>query len=253
MQLIDTHCHLFLEEFDSDRKEIINRSIESDIIYLINPNVDASTIIALYSTCQINPKVCLPALGLHPCSVKEDYKTQLETIKQYIDKNKPIAIGEIGIDLYWDKTTIEQQKLALEEQLQWAVDMNLPVLIHNRDAFDQVFEIVQKYPSLHGVFHAFSGNLEQAEKVLNTKFFFGIGGVVTFKNAGLDKIVQEIPIDRILLETDAPYLTPVPYRGKRNEPGYLKSIAEKIAEIKGMSAKDVASITTQNAKSLFGI
>jgi TatD DNase family protein len=253
MQLIDTHCHLFLDEFDNDRDEIIRNSIVSGIERIINPNVDAFTLHALQNTCQINPDVCLPAYGLHPCSVKEDFKSQLAIINEHIKHNKPIAIGEIGIDLYWDETFVEFQKIALEEQLIWASELKLPVIIHNRDAFDVMFSIVQRYPMLNGVFHAFSGSIEQVLKALDTNYFIGIGGVVTFKNSGLDKVVHDIPLDRIVLETDAPYLTPTPHRGKRNEPSYLKIIAAKIAEVKNISIEEVAKVTTQNAKRLFGI
>jgi TatD DNase family protein len=253
MQFIDTHCHLFLEEFDSDRLEIVNISIKSGVVKMINPNVDTSTLNALFNTCLINPSVCIPALGLHPCSVKSDYKNQLSEIKKYIIKNRPIAIGEIGIDLYWDKTTVEEQKHVFEEQLKWAIEFNLPVIIHNRDAFEYVFNIVKKYTQLIGVFHAFSGTFEQAKQVLETNFYFGIGGVVTFKNAGLGQVVENIPLERIVLETDSPYLTPAPHRGKRNEPSNLMLIASKIAEIKNLPVEQVAKITTQNAKNLFGL
>jgi TatD DNase family protein len=253
MQFIDTHCHLFLDEFNNDRLEVINKSIECGVIKIVNPNVDVSTINALNETCQLNQSVCLPALGLHPCSIKDDYKSQLNIIEQHINRNKPIAIGEIGIDLYWDKTFIEEQKIALEDQLDWALKLNLPVIIHNREAFDIVYAIVSAKPNLRGVFHAFSGTNEQAQKILDLGFYFGIGGVITFKNSGLDSVAENIPLESIVLETDSPYLTPAPHRGKRNDPTYLIQIATKIAEIKKTSIEEVALVTTQNAKSLFGI
>jgi TatD DNase family protein len=253
MQFIDTHCHLFLEEFDNDRIDIINQSIKAGVIAMLNPNIDASSLEALHETCQINPFVCIPTLGLHPCSVKEDYQNQLAEIKHHFNEYRSVAIGEIGIDLYWDKTFIKEQKKAFEEQLNWAIDLNLPVIIHNRDAFDTVYEITKDKPKLRGVFHAFSGTNEQAQKILDLGFYLGIGGVVTFKNSGLDRVLENIPLEKIVLETDSPYLTPAPHRGKRNNPSYLLLIATKIAEIKQVGIEEVALKTTQNAKNLFGI
>lgn len=253
MQFIDSHCHLYLEEFDNDRVDIINQSIKAGVISMLNPNVDASSLKALHDTCLINPFVCLPALGLHPCSVKEDYQNQLTIIKQYFSEYRSVAIGEIGIDLYWDKTFIEEQIKAFEEQLNWAIELNLPVIIHNRDAFDITYQSTKDKPKLKGVFHAFSGTNEQAQKILDLGFYLGIGGVVTFKNSGLDRVVENIPLERIVLETDSPYLTPAPHRGKRNDPSYLLLIASKIAEIKQIGIEEVAAKTTLNAKSLFGI
>lgn len=253
MKLIDTHCHLFLEEFDSDRKELIHKSVSEGIEYFILPNVDVQTIDSLLETCKISPDRCLPAIGLHPCSVKQDYKEQLKIHKSYLQKQKFIAVGEIGVDLYWDKTTISEQLITFEQQLQWAKEYNLPVIIHNRDAFNETYNVVKNNQGITGVFHAFSGSAEQAQKVIELGFYVGIGGVVTFKNGKLDKVIPHIPLSKVILETDAPYLTPVPFRGKRNEPLYMKYIVSKLAEIYGLSEDEIATVTTHNAKQLFNI
>ena len=253
MELIDTHCHLFLEEFDSDVQAVVQRSVHQGISTIINPNVDESTLNALNKICADFPDICKPAYGIHPCSVKENYKALLSTIEMALANNKAVAIGEIGLDLYWDKTFYKEQVEAFEMQLQWAKETHLPVIIHTRDAMEQALDIVQKHPDVKGVFHAFSGTVEQAKRAIDLGYVLGIGGVVTFKNGGLDKIIGSIDLKNLVLETDAPYLTPTPYRGKRNEPSYLQLIVSKLAEIYQVEKEDVAKTTTDNAKKVFNL
>lgn len=253
MGLIDTHCHLFLEEFDTDRAEVINSSVQKGINKMILPNVDVATIKPLQETTIIKPAHLYGAMGLHPCSVKSDFKDVLKSIEYELKGGNYVAVGEIGIDLYWDKTYLKEQELALHEQINWALELNLPVILHCRDSFDNVYEIVKQYPSLTGVFHAFTGTYDQALKVMSLGFYMGIGGVVTFKNSGLDKVVEQIPLKHVVLETDSPYLTPTPFRGKRNLPEYTQLVAQKISEIQNLPFDEVSKITTQNALALFRI
>jgi TatD DNase family protein len=252
MNFIDTHTHLFLEEFDSDRENVIKRAINAGIQKMVLPNVDSSTIQPMFDTCNLAPANCLPAIGLHPTSVKENYADELNILESSLKQNNFVAIGEIGIDLYWDKTFFNEQVMALERQLDWAVHYNLPVILHCRQSFNEVYGIVRKYKNLKGVFHAFSGNEQDAHKVIDLGFYLGIGGVVTFKNSGLDKVLENISLEHIVLETDSPYLTPVPFRGKRNESAHIILVAEKIAQIKNVDVQKVET-TTSNAKDLFNI
>lgn len=253
MELIDTHCHLFLEEFDSDVQAVVQRSVHQGISTIINPNVDETTLDALDKICSDFPDICKPAYGIHPCSVKENYKSLLSLIEKTLTNNKAVAIGEIGLDLYWDKTFYKEQVEVFEIQLQWAKETHLPVIIHTRDAMEQALDIVQNHPDVKGVFHAFSGTLEQAKRATDLGYVLGIGGVVTFKNGGLDKIISSIDLKNLVLETDAPYLTPTPYRGKRNEPAYLQLIVSKLAEIYEVEKEDVAKTTTYTAKKVFNL
>jgi TatD DNase family protein len=253
MVFIDTHAHLFLEEFDNDRNEIIEKSIKSGVQKIVVPNVDVATLHPILNTCSIAPQNLFPAIGLHPCSVKANFRDELSVLREAIIQEKIKAIGEVGIDLYWDKTYYPEQVIALEEQIKWALENNLPIILHCRESLEQVYEIVKKYKNLKGVFHAFMGTVEQAKKITGLGFYLGIGGVVTFKNSGLDKIVEQISIENILLETDSPYLTPAPHRGKRNEPAYLGIVARKLAEIFQLPLEEIAFITTANAEKLFKI
>lgn len=253
MYYIDSHAHLFLEEFNNDRNEVIERAYNKGIHKMLLPNVDSSTLQHLLDTCQIAPDFLFPAIGLHPGSVNADYEDELFYLKKSLEKRKYVAIGEVGIDLYWDKTFYNEQILVLKEQLQWAKDFNLPVILHSRESFGQVYETVKKSEGLRGVFHAFTGTFEQAQKIIDLGFYVGIGGIVTFKNSGLDKVVAHIPLDNIILETDSPYLAPVPYRGKRNEPSYLNNIAEKLANVYGKSLEEIVKRTSINAEKLFAI
>jgi len=251
--LIDTHTHIYLKEFNDDRNAVIEKCMSNGINKLLLPNIDTSTIESLHSTCE-KYSCCKPMMGLHPCSVKEDFEKELNSIKTYLYNGNYIAIGEIGIDLYWDKTTLTIQKKAFEEQINWAKELHLPIVIHARDSYEEIFEVLDKIhdSSLFGVFHCFTGSLKQAKKIIDYgNFKMGIGGVVTFKNGGLDKTLQNIELKHLMLETDSPYLSPSPYRGKRNESTHLKLIAEKLAIIYNCTFEEIAEITTRNAKMLF--
>ena len=253
MQFIDTHTHIFLPEFDSDRDQVIKNAQESGVEKILLPNVDRNTIKRLNSLVEKYPDFCLPMIGLHPTSVNGNYTDELKLVEDHLETGKYVAVGEIGIDLYWDKTFKEQQEKAFRYQIDLAKKYKLPIVIHARDSFDEIFKIMDDVidENLSGVFHAFTGNEKQAERVVEWGFKIGIGGIVTFKNSGLDKVVNNIDINHIVLETDSPYLAPVPKRGKRNESAYIVHIAKKIAEIKNISLEEVATITTNNAKQLF--
>ena len=252
--MIDTHSHIYHKNFDDDFSEMMLRAQAEGVNEIYLPNIDVESIGALQKVAAENSN-CKPMMGLHPGSVKEDYQEQLATIfKQLEDPTQKFyAVGEIGIDLYWDKTFIEQQMKAFAIQISKAKEMGLPIVIHCREAFNEVFEILEAYhdDQLFGIFHCFTGNLEQAQKAIDLNMKLGIGGVVTFKNGGLDKVVEDIDLAHMVLETDAPYLAPAPFRGKRNEPSYLKYIAEKIAELKQLGLEEVDRITTANAKAVF--
>jgi len=252
----DTHTHIYLEEFDPDRGDVIRKAVESGVEKLLLPNIDSTSWEPLLSLCEAFPDHCFPMAGLHPSSVMEEtVKSELHLVEQQLANRKYYAVGEIGIDLYWDKTFLAAQQAAFRQQLRWAKELKLPVAIHMRSSFQEVWDIVKEEagPDLRGVFHCFSGNLEQALKVIGAGFFLGIGGVITFKNSGLQEVVREIGLDHVLLETDAPYLAPVPFRGQRNEPAYIPLIASKIAEITGASLNTVAEKTSTNAATLFNL
>ena len=256
MILIDTHAHLYLDEFENDRETIIQNAIRSGVKHILCPNIDSESLSALDTICENHPGFCHPMMGLHPTSVKENYKEEIEIIRKRLFEsphNRYKAIGEIGIDLYWDKTFKTQQEEAFALQLEWAITKNLPIAIHSRDSFEAIMDVLQHFDSLTGVFHCFSGNVNQAEQVVNKGFLLGIGGVVTFKNAGLDKVVQAMDLSDIVLETDAPYLAPMPFRGKRNESAYISLVAQRIAQIKDVSFAEVCQITSENAIKLFNL
>jgi TatD DNase family protein len=255
MFLIDTHTHLYLEEFDSDRREMVERAIQAGVEKMLLPNIDSSSIQGMLELCDAFPENCLPMIGLHPTSVKDNFEEELKLVDEFIEKQKFYAIGETGIDLYWDKSHQKEQNLAFIHQINLAKKYKLPIVIHSRNSFNELFEVLeaQTGPDLTGVFHCFSGNLDQAEKIISLGFMLGIGGVITFKNSGLEKVVDELNLDHIVLETDAPFLAPVPFRGKRNESAYIRIVVEKIAEIKNMTLDAVAEITTANAYQLFKI
>ena len=253
---IDSHTHLYLEEFDPDRDDAIRNAISSGVGKMLLPNIDSQSWEPMLKVCRQFPLHCFPMAGLHPTSVFTDtFEKELQQVEEWLSKEKFIAIGEIGIDLYWDKTYQPEQEQAFRFQLKLAKKLNLPVVIHMRNSFEEVWEVVKSEagPELKGVFHCFSGNLEQAQLVIEAGFFLGIGGVITFKNAGLQQVVAEVGLEHLLLETDAPYLSPVPYRGKRNESAYIPLIAAKVAEMTGASLKHVAEITTANAIRLFNL
>lgn len=256
MIFTDTHTHLYSNQFDEDREQVIETCLNDEITRLFLPNIDKNSVDGMMSLVNQYPNNCFPMIGIHPCSVNQDWKQEIKEYEQLLTQHKFYAIGEIGIDLYWDKTFVNEQKEAFEYQILLAKKEKLPIVIHARDSFNEIFEIVDKHndENLTGIFHCFTGTIEQAQKIMNYGGFkMGIGGVVTFKNAGLDKVVAQIPMEYLVLETDSPYLAPHPYRGKRNESSYLKIIAHKIAELKGISIQEVADITTANSKQIFGI
>lgn len=250
---IDTHTHLYSEEFNLDRTDIIANAISLGVEKFFLPNVDSNSINGMLELEKEFPIHCYPMMGLHPCSVKEDYKKELAVVKSWLDKRRFAAIGEIGIDLYWDKTFVKEQEFAFKQQIEWALEFNYTIVIHCRNAFDEIFSILNSYEKLpKGIFHCFSGNIEQARHILSFgNFKLGIGGVVTFKNSGLDKVVEQLNLSDIVLETDSPYLAPNPYRGKRNESAYIPLIAQKIADIKLVPLKEIELITTKNAEDIF--
>jgi len=252
--MIDTHTHLYSQEFDADRDAIIQSAINSGISKMLMPNVDVDSIAGMHDLVKKFPQNCFAMMGLHPCSVTENWEKDLLIIKEWLDKENYCAVGEIGIDLYWDKTTLELQQNAFKTQIKWAKEKKLPIVIHVREAFSECFEIVDDMndENLTGVFHCFSGNLEQAKHIIKYGGFkLGIGGVVTFKNGGLDKVLPEIDLEHLILETDSPYLAPAPHRGKRNESLYLNLVASKLAELKGVDLKTIDEVTTKNALELF--
>lgn len=255
MKLIDTHTHLYLPEFDTDRDEVVSRAVDSGIIKILLPNIDTDSVEPMLDMVKRYPGICFPMLGLHPTSVKEDYSSILDKLEILFAENKYVAIGEIGIDLYWDKTFLKEQMIAFKRQITFALKNNLPVAIHSRDAFPEIFSVLEEFKGekLSGVFHAFSGSLNDALRALGLGFKLGIGGVVTFKNSGLGRIVQETGPENIILETDSPYLTPVPHRGKRNESSYICIINKKLAELFGKSEEEIAAITYSNSVSLFNL
>tara|TARA_Y100000589_G_scaffold154958_1_gene147534 strand:+ start:1315 stop:2082 length:768 start_codon:yes stop_codon:yes gene_type:complete len=253
MFLIDSHTHLYLKEFQKDLDLLIDNAFQKNIKKFLLPNIDLNTIDDIISLCNKYPQSCYPMIGLHPCSVKKNYLTVLKTMEEKIKSAKFIAIGEIGIDLYWDKSFFIEQKKAFEIQLKWAKEHQLPVVIHSRNSFNEIYEILKTEAdeNLRGVFHCFGGDLVEAKKILDLNFFLGIGGILTFKNSGLESVIKNVPIEKILIETDAPYLAPTPFRGKRNEPQYLSIIARKLCEIKKISMEELTENLYKNTNSLF--
>jgi TatD DNase family protein len=251
---IDSHSHIYSEEFSSDREEAIQRAIHSGIHKIILPNIDSSTIKPMMDLADSNPNLFIPLIGLHPTSVKEDFNKELEIMEYWLNKRKFLGIGEIGIDLYWDKTLLNEQTEAFRIQIGWAKKAKIPIVIHVRDSFAEVFEVIEqeKDESLFGVFHSFTGTAEQASQVIELGFKIGVGGIVTFKNSGLDAVIQQVALEHILIETDSPWLAPVPHRGKRNESAYITAIATKIATLHNITIEEVGATTTQNTKQLFG-
>ncbi|NMA73166.1 MAG: TatD family hydrolase [Bacteroidales bacterium] len=257
MRVIDSHSHLYLEQFKSDLPEVIARAKGVGIEKILLPNVDDTTISSLLEMCSIWSDYCYPMMGLHPTSVKKDYLLKLKTVKKELDRNldRYIGVGEIGLDFYWDKTFIREQKKALIEQLNWAVQYDLPVVIHCREAFSDIFEVLEEFKELplRGVFHSFTGTKEELLNALSYEsFYIGINGIVTFKNASLSELIPFIPTERLLLETDAPYLAPVPMRGKRNESSFLIHTLMKVASCYSIGVDDLGIITIKNTKRLFG-
>ena len=251
---VDTHSHIYSEEFSTDRAEAVSRARKVGVNRIILPNIDSSSIKPMLDLTDSEPGYFLPLIGLHPTSVKEDFRKELEIIEYWLAKRKFYGIGEIGIDLYWDKTFLTEQIEAFRVQIDWAKELKIPIAVHVRDSFDEVMEVLQekKDVSLKGVFHSFTGTIEQANQIIELGFKIGLGGIVTFKKSGLDFVVPEIGLQNILLETDSPWLAPVPHRGHRNECSYLPSIASKVAELHNINIEKVAQVTSKNAQELFG-
>lgn len=255
MILTDTHTHLYSKDFDADRDEMIHRALEKGINRFFIPAIDSGHTASMYDLEKKYPDNIFLMMGLHPTSVKENYLEELEHIEQQFAAREFYAVGETGIDLFWDKSFLKQQQEAFRYQLRLAKSRCLPVVIHCREAFDEIFEVLEseKSEEMFGIFHCFTGDHIQAQKAISYNMKLGIGGVITFKNGGIDKFLETIPIEDIVLETDSPYLAPVPYRGKRNESAYIEIVAQKIADIYGLSLQEVAHITTQSSREVFKV
>lgn len=257
MQFIDTHTHLFHSQFDSDREEMMQRSMQSGVKRVLLPNIDVSTYDQMMKMVRDYPGVAFPMMGIHPTHIGEDREDQLKAVERAFDENADafVAVGEIGIDLYWEKDKLAWQQQAFARQIDVALKHDKPIVIHARDSFNEIFEIVEEKQNgkLRGVLHCFTGNLEQANRCLELGLHLGIGGVATFKNGGLDAVLPHVPTDKLVLETDSPYLAPVPYRGKRNESSYVPIVAQRVAEFTGLKLTEVAAITTANAEKLFNL
>ena len=255
MIFTDTHTHLYSEEFKDDREEMVLRAIEAGVTRLFLPNIDIKSIQPMLDLVWQFPENCFPMMGLHPCSVDEHVEAHLYQVQKWFKKRKFYAVGEIGLDFYWSVEFKDQQIMAFKKQIQWAIQQNLPINIHSRNSTDEVIAILQemKHPLLRGIFHCFSGNALQAAQITNLGFYLGIGGVLTYKKSELPAAIENIALQHIVLETDAPYLSPMPYRGKRNESAYVVYVAQKLAELKNTTLQNVAEITTQNSKNIYGI
>lgn len=255
MQLIDSHTHLYLTQFDDDREEVVKRAIEKGVTKMLLPNIDRNSVEAMINMSADYPGICYPMIGIHPTSIKDDYRKQLQVVHENIRKYKFIAIGEIGIDLYWDTTYATEQEEAFTEQIKIAGKENLPLVIHTRESLEVVLSLLDeaKIPGLRGVFHAFTGDYSQACQIIERGFLIGVGGILTFPNSSLDKTLERIDMKNIILETDSPFLAPVPKRGKRNESAYLRYIAERLSEIKKRPLEEIAQITTSNCNKLFNL
>ncbi len=255
MTLIDTHAHIYSKQLISDLPAILDRADKGGVGQILMPAIDATTHAAMLQVEQQYPGRCISMMGLHPCSVGENYVEELRLVEDFLTKRTFIAVGEIGLDFYWDLTYKDQQVIAFNRQVELALAYDIPIVIHSRNSTEECLEIVKQYQKgkLRGVFHCFSGDRAQAQQVIDLGFYLGIGGVVTFKNGGLDKALEGIPLEYIVLETDAPYLAPVPYRGKRNEPSYIEYVAYKLAELYKIEVETVAAATTSNAKKLFSL
>lgn len=253
--MIDTHSHLFVEEFSDDLRQTIQRAKDAGVTYIFMPNIDDTTISDMLRVCSEFPGYCFPMLGFHPTSVNAQSMSVVKDMKRLLDGEHPyIAIGEVGMDLYWDKTYLKEQQRVFDEQIQWALEYQLPLVIHCREAYPELFEVLKPYKDteLSGVFHSFTGTQDEADELMEyTRFMIGVNGVVTFKKSSLPGILQSIPLNRLVLETDSPYLAPTPYRGKRNESSYIVKVAEKLAELYEMGLEDIKRQTLQNALKVF--
>ena len=255
MVFIDTHTHLYLDAFDQDREQVIRAALDRQVNIMLLPNIDRSSISSMHLLCSQYPGICLPMIGLHPTSVKGDHMEEMQAIEDYIENQRYVAIGEMGMDLYWDRTYEKEQEQVFRRQVRLALDHHLPIVIHSRNAVDRIIALLKEEwdSRLTGVFHCFSGSLSQAVQITEMGLYLGIGGVLTFPKSNLDQVARQIGLEYLLLETDAPFLAPVPYRGKRNESAYLPLIAARLADVKGITVDEVAEVTTANARKLFNI
>lgn len=253
MVLIDTHCHLYLKEFDNDRPEVIKRAKNAGVSKFYLPSIDSKVIDEMLRMEVEYKDECIAMIGLHPCSVNESYTQELKIVEDWLSKRKFVAVGEIGLDFYWDKTFTNEQYAAFNKQMEWALAYKLPIVIHTRQAMQETIDAVMPFAKrgLGGIFHCFGDTIEAAQQIIDMGFLLGIGGVITYKNAGLAPVIEAIDLEHMVLETDAPYLSPVPHRGKRNESSYLLDVAQKLADIKHVSVEEVASVTTRNAEKIF--
>ena len=255
MKFINTHSHVYSKEFDADRNEVLQRAADAGIIRIVLPDIDAAHRRAMLAVCKTNKSLCVPLIGIHPTSVNENYKTELKEFDKAVKHEKPIGIGEIGVDLYWNTVFKNEQREVFLHQIRYALAKNLPVVIHVRNAFDEIFELLESLGNqkFKGIFHCFSGNYEQAQAAIAMGFHIGIGGVITYRKAGLDKLVTHLPLEHIVLETDDPWLTPISCNARRNEPAFVVAVAEKVAECKNVPLSEIARITTENAMSIFSL
>jgi TatD DNase family protein len=254
MQLIDTHCHLYGSAFKNDIVETIQRAEKEGVEKFYLPGIDSEVLEDMLALEARYPGKCIAMMGLHPCSVKEDYESELKLVEDWLARRSFVAVGEIGLDFYWDRTFEQQQYQAFHRQIEWALQYDIPIVIHSRDSMEESIGVIREHQkgNLRGIFHCFSGDARAAQEIVDLGFYLGIGGVLTYKNSGLPEAIREIDLRRLVLETDAPYLTPVPFRGKRNESSYLKYIVHKLAEVKGLPVEEVARVTTENAQKIFG-
>ncbi|MDZ4751187.1 MAG: TatD family hydrolase [Flavobacteriales bacterium] len=256
MVLTDTHAHLYVQEFENDIDQVISNALEVGVSRVFLPNIDVRSMDAVNDLAARYPKMFFPMMGMHPCSVKENFRDDLAKIRAALFSGKYFAVGEMGIDLFWDKSTLPIQIKVFEEQIAWAKELQLPIVIHARDSFNEIFEVMDRLCDnrLTGVFHCFTGSLEQAQKIMSYRgFYMGIGGVLTYPKAQLDLVLKDVPLEYMVLETDSPYLPPVPFRGKRNQSAYIRIVAERLASVKQISLEELARITTENSKKLFGV
>lgn len=253
--IVDTHCHLYLNEFKNDITAVIKRAADEGVNKFYLPAIDSAETENMFLLESNFPEKCFAMMGLHPCSVKENYLDELAIVKNWLTKRKFAAIGEIGLDFYWDKTFVTQQYQAFRMQIEWSLQYNLPIVIHTRNAMQETIDVVKEFvpQGVRGIFHCFGGTVENAKEIIAAGFYLGIGGVLTYKKSGLAEVLEQIDLKYMVLETDSPYLTPVPFRGKRNESSYLKYIVEKLALVKNISAEEIAAITTANAEKIFGL
>ena len=255
MILIDTHCHLYDEQMIADIDLVMERAVAAGVQKFYLPAIDSTTTVAMLSLEEKFPGKCMAMMGLHPCHVTENFKTELEMVAEWLTKRNFAAIGEIGLDYYWDTSFVKEQQEAFRTQIEWSIQYDLPIVIHTRNSMQETINIVKEYSAkgVRGIFHCFGGSYETAKEIIKAGFYLGIGGVLTYKKAGLAEVLQHIDVEHLVLETDSPYLTPVPFRGKRNESSYLSYITAKLAEVKNISQEEVAAITTANAQKIFGL